>query len=159
VAIEIAERFKYYGQLSFSMGLAFILETAAYDLCSLNEMAFEHKVSCQKELLNIFLDVDKEAEEGHALEASLRGVRKAQIKLATFYLTKDATDLAKIIFEDMKSEISTRLHSIHEELASIKSKEFWEISDRGVNFDYLDEKRRAALETYFGWFKDFELEK
>ena len=37
------------------------------------------------ELLQIFLEVDKEA-EGEQQEPSLRGVRKAQVKLATYYL-------------------------------------------------------------------------
>jgi hypothetical protein len=156
VAVETAKRFQYYGQLGFVTGLPFVLETAAYDLCSLNEMAYEQGSSCRQQLLDIFLEVDKEAEEGHELEASLRGVRKAQIKLATFYLTNDAEDLARVIFEDMRAELPTRLTSIREELAGITSREFWEISDRGVNFDYLEPERRAALERFFGWFSDLD---
>ena len=152
VTIEIAKMFKYYGQLAFSQGLAFILETAAYDLCEINELAFKSNAPNQKELLEIFLDVDKEAEENHTLEASLRGVRKAQIKLATFYLTRNKEDLAKIIFNDMKDEIPSRLISIYEEFSNITTKDFWEINDRGVNFDYLDKDRRDALEIFYSWF-------
>jgi hypothetical protein len=152
-AISISNWFKYYGQLGFETGLPFVLETAAYDLCDLNEMAFNLNADCANEILDVFLDVDKKAEEGHAMEASLRGVRKAQIKLATFYLTNNDENRAKIIFEDMRDELPSRLKSIHGELAGIESEEFWEISDRGINFDYLDAKRRKALETYFSWFK------
>ena len=153
-ALEIARRFQYYGQLGFSAGLAFVLETAAYDLCALNELAFELDSPCADELLAIFLDVDKEAEEGHELEASLRGVRKAQIKLATHYLTHEAVDRARLIFEDMRDEVPSRLTSIREELGGITSKEFWEVSDRGVNFDYLDPARRETLAVFFGWFEE-----
>lgn len=156
VAVDVVRRFQYYGQLGFSTGLAFVLETAAYDLCQLNELAFELDADCRDEILDTFLEVDKEAEEGHELEASLRGVRKAQAKLATFYLTRGADDLARKIFEDMRAELPGRLASIREELASITSKEFWEISDRGVNFDYLNPERREALDTFFGWFKEIE---
>ena len=152
VAVESARRFQYYGQLGFATGLPFVLETAAYDLCTLNELAFELGAARRDELLAIFLEVDKEAEEGHELEASLRGVRKAQVKLATYYLTNGAGELARVIFEDMRSELPSRLLSIREELQGITSKEFWEISDRGVNFDYLEPERRATLETFFGWF-------
>jgi hypothetical protein len=152
LALEAARRFQYYGQLGFSQGLAFILETAAYDLCTLNELAFDLDAPAKDELLAIFLDVDKEAEEGHALEASLRGVRKAQVKLATYYLTHGAEDLARSIFEDMKGELPARRTSIREELAGITSKDFWEVSDRGGNFDYLEPERRAQLEKFFGWF-------
>ncbi len=152
VAVEAARRFKYYGQLGFSMGLPFVLETAAYDLCALNEFAFDRKASCQDRILSIFLEVDKEAEEGHEFEASLRGVRKAQVKLATYYLTHDAEDKARAIFLDMQSELPARLASIQGELAGITSKDFWEVSDRGGNFDYLEPDRRAQLDKFFGWF-------
>jgi hypothetical protein len=151
--VEAARRFKYYGQLGFSIGLPFVLETAAFDLCRLNELAFDLSSPCRGELLAIFLEVDKEAEEGHALEASLRGVRKAQIKLATYYLTKGETEAARAIFEDMKNEVKGRLASIRKELEAIESPDFWEISDRGVNFDYLEPDRRNMLETFFNWFE------
>ncbi len=152
LAIEISQRFKYYGQLGFNTGIPFVLETAAYDLCSLNELAFDLNSPCREDILSVFLEVDKEAEEGHELEASLRGVRKAQIKLATYYLTKGEEGLAKAIFEDMRGELPERLSSIREELASITSKDYWEISDRGINFDYIEPERRAMLKIFFGWF-------
>jgi hypothetical protein len=152
VAIEIAERFKYYGQLGFASGLSFVLETAAYDLCDLNEMAHQKSAPCTDDLLGIFLDVDKEAEEGHALEASLRGVRKAQVKLAAYFISCGDMARAKIIFEDMRDELPGRLRSIQEELAKVTSRDFWEISDRGGNFDYLSPERRTALDTFFSWF-------
>jgi hypothetical protein len=154
IAVDIANRFKYYGQLGFTQGLPFVLETAAYDLCDLNELAFRLNSDVARALLEVFLDVDKEAEEGHSLEASLRGVRKAQIKLATFYLVEGAEDLARAIFRDMKDEVPGRLASIRQELQSIRTREFWEINDRGINFDYLEDERRQALETYFSWFHE-----
>ncbi|MBW2278110.1 MAG: DUF2254 domain-containing protein, partial [Deltaproteobacteria bacterium] len=156
VAVEIAKRFQYYGQLGFTLGLPFVLETVAYDLCQLNEQAYNLGSRSQKELLGIFLEVDKEAEEGHELEASLRGVHKAQIKLATYYLTHDAVDLARVIFDDMRAELPSRLTSIREELAGITSREFWEISDRGVNFDYLEPEQREALKQFFAWFAEVD---
>ena len=51
--METALRFKYYGQLGFGFGLAFVLETAAYDLCQLNELAYELHAECRDELLEI----------------------------------------------------------------------------------------------------------
>ncbi len=151
--LETAQRFKYYGQLGFAIGIPFVLETAAYDLCTLNELAFDLDAPCRDALLDIFLEVDKEAEEGHELEASLRGVRKAQIKLATYYLTKGEEGPARAIFEDMKEEVPSRLASIRKELEGIDTPDFWEISDRGVNFDYLEPDRRNMLETYYSWFE------
>jgi hypothetical protein len=159
VALEIARRFQYYGQLGFSTGLRFVLETAAYDLCRLNEIAFEIGAAKRRELLAVFLEVDKEAEEGHDLEASLRGVRKAQVKLATYYLTRGDDESARIIFDDMHAELPSRLDSIRSELEGITTRDFWEVSDRGVNFDYLEPDRRAALGRFFEWFKEKESSK
>lgn len=152
-AIEIARFFKYYGGVSFNQKLPFILETAAYDLCSLNELAYEKNSAAARELLAIFLQVDRES-ESEVQETSLRGVRKAQVKLATFYLLKGDEELAREVFMDMSGEQPQRLASIRNELLAVKSSEFWEVSDRGVNFDYLPPRRKRRMLEFFGWFGD-----
>ena len=152
-AIEVARFFKYYGGVSFNAKLPFILETVAYDLCALNELAYEKDSPSARELLRIFLQVDRES-GSEVQETSLRGVRKAQVKLATFYLMKGEENLAREVFEDMSGERPERLASIRNELLAIKSSEFWEISDRGVNFDYLPPKRKRRMLEFFGWFGD-----
>jgi hypothetical protein len=152
-AVEIARYFKYYGLTAYNAKLAFILETVAYDLCTLNEMAFDAGSPAQRELLRIFLEVDKESET-EVQEASLRGVRKAQVKLATYYLVNGDEKLARKVFDDMASERAERLASIRDELLAVRSQDFWEISDRGVNFDYLSPSRKAKMLEYFDWFGD-----
>jgi hypothetical protein len=151
--VEIARYFKYYGLTSYSVKLPFILETVAYDLCTLNELAYDRESPASRELLRIFLQVDKESETA-VQEASLRGVRKAQIKLATYYLHHGATELARQVYEDMREEKPERLGSIRDELLGVSSAEFWEISDRGVNFDYLPPERKDRLLEFFEWFGD-----
>jgi hypothetical protein len=151
VAVEFAGHMRYYGQLAHSRRLGFITETAAYDLCTLCETAFEVGSESQEALLRIFLDVDRESETADQ-EVTLRGVRKAQIKLATFYLLKGATALARQIYQDMEGEKPERLTSIREELAAITTKDFWEVIDRGSNFDYLEPARKQQLDTFFAWF-------
>ncbi|MFK8001441.1 MAG: DUF2254 family protein [Polyangiales bacterium] len=156
-SIEIARYFKYYGLTSFGAKLPFLLETVAYDLCELNEIAFNEESEASRELLRIFLEVDKES-EGEVQEVSLRGVRKAQLKLATHYLVNDAEDLAREIFRDMEGERRDRLASIRDELLNVMTDEFWEISDRGVNFDFLTPERKDALKVFFAWFGDLPRE-
>ncbi|MEM1413977.1 MAG: DUF2254 family protein [Myxococcota bacterium] len=152
-SVEIARYFKYYGLVSFHAKLPFILETVAYDLCALNELAHDQGSPVQRELLRIFLQVDKESESA-IQEVSLRGVRKAQCKLATHYLVTGAEHLAREIYRDMETERHDRLASIRDELLGVQSAEFWEISDRGVNFDYLSPARKRELLTFFSWFED-----
>lgn len=150
-AVEIARYFKYYGLISFSASLPFILETVAYDLCTLNETALDRSSPVLDDLLRLFLRVDKES-EGEVQEASLRGVRKAQVKLATYYLLKDDRARARQVYEDMAGEDLTRLASIRDELFGVQSSEYWEITDRGANFDYLPKERKVKLAEFFSWF-------
>ena len=54
----------------------------------------------------------------------------------------------------MEDERPERLASIRDELLNVESREFWEVSDRGVNFDYLGDERKAQLLRFFEWFGD-----
>jgi hypothetical protein len=150
-ALEVASYFKYYGQLGFAEQLPFILEAVAYDMALLCEVAFEADSPGAERLLEIFLTVDKESESPEQ-ETSLRGVRRAQVQLATFFLASGDEPRARQIFEDMEHERPERLASIREELLSEVSPDYWEITDRGVNFGYLPPERRARVEEFFDWF-------
>ena len=148
LVIEIGRCLAYYGQTAHKADLGFVTETAAHDLAVLCERAYLHDVACHDTLLGIFLEVDKEPET-HAEERTLRGVRKAQVKLATFYLAKGAGSHADRICADMRGEKPERMASIRNELVAVNEKEFWEVTDRGVNFDYLDEQRKEKLDEFF----------
>ena len=150
LAIELASRMRFYGQLSFGQQLPFVLESAAYDLGQLLEYAHRQRAAEHDALLGIFLELDREP-EARGMEASLRGVRKAQVKLATWYLSRGDEALAMRIANDMRAEPPSRLASIRAELEAVVEAEFWEVSDRGTNFEWLGPERRAQLDRYFGW--------
>lgn len=147
---DVGHHFLYYGQTARAQGLSFVTETAAYDLSALCEYAFEHQHQCHDALLKTFLEIDKEAETS-AEEKALRGVRKAQVKLAAYYLLRGAEAPARAIFLDLRHEPAERLDSIRGELLGIKARDFWEVTERGVNFDYLDDARKAKVDEFFGW--------
>jgi hypothetical protein len=148
---DVAGHFKYYAQLAHNLGLGFVTETAAYDLCALCEAAAELFAPCHDRLLRRFLEIDKEAETS-AEEKALRGVRKAQAKLASFYLLRGHAPHARLIYQDMAQESPERLRSIRDEMLSVTSKEFWEVVDRGENFDYIDDARKEKLREFFAQF-------
>ncbi len=151
--VTIARHFKYYGQLAFNLDLGFLLETVAYDLCAINELAFDLEARERAELLKVFLQVDKEG-EGAKKEIALRGVRKAQVKLATYYLLHGDESAARLVHKDMANENALRLASIRDELLSVDSPHYWEVTDRGMNFDWLPPERRRQLFEFFDWFGD-----
>ena len=150
--VEVATYFKYYGLTANAAGLPFVNETAAYDLCALCEKAHLAEFPLEQKLLAIFLEVDKQPET-ETQELSLRGVRKAQIKLATFYLDRDQEALARQVFEDMEHERLERLLSIREEMEAVVEEDFWEVIDRGYNFDYLEPRRRKQIQKFYSWFR------
>ena len=129
----------------------FVTETAAYDLCALCELASQSEASCHDRLLAVFLEIDKEPET-QAEERALRGVRKAQAKLASYYLLHEQPARARRIYDDMAGESPERLRSIRDEMLSITSKDFWEVVDRGTNFDYLPDDRKQKLREFFADF-------
>jgi hypothetical protein len=151
LSLQIAQHLQYYAQVSYAARLPFLVETVAYDLCTLNEVAHERGARIVDELLQVFLHVDREG-TGEAHEAILRGVRKAQVKLATYYLQSGDEARARSVFEDMAREDPGRLASIRSELLGVQSSEYWEVTDRGVHFDYLPPERKARIEQFFAWF-------
>jgi hypothetical protein len=159
---EVAFYLKYYGQLAHSMDLGFVTETVAYDLAALCEHAFTDHQPAHDAVLARLLELDKEAESVEQ-EHTLRGVRKAQAKLASFYLSAvgdlktEGEAKARQIYEDMREERPERLRSIRDELLKIESKDFWEVIDRGTNFDYLDGARKAQLKVFFSWFPSLSI--
>jgi len=148
LVLESGRCLAYYGQTAHKADLGFVTETAAHDLAVLCERAYLHDIACHDSLLGIFLDVDKEP-ENPAQERALRGVRKAQVKLAAFYLAKGALAHADRICADLRSEKPERMASIRAELVAVNEKEFWEVTDRGVNFDFLPPPLKEKLDELF----------
>jgi hypothetical protein len=146
--LEIGRCMAYYGQVSHKADLRFVAETAAHDLAILCERTFSYHHRGHDELFGVFLEVDKVSDASQEVQA-LRGVRKAQIRLGTFYLAGGAPEHADRIAADMRKEKPERLASIRAELLAVTDNEFWEITDRGVNFDYLDQSRREKLDDFF----------
>ena len=153
IVVELALRCKYYGQLAFRLKLPFVLETVAFDLTAVLDRANVLGSPCQDQLLDILLEIDRAPESDTAQDAGLRGVRKAQAKLAATYLSRGDEARARRIYEDMRSEPPARLRVIEKELDAVAESEFWEVSDRGTNFEWLPNERRAHLRTFFSWFR------
>jgi hypothetical protein len=149
-ALEGVRHMTYYGHVSFDMKLPFVTETVAYDVSALCQAACEQSSPEQDHMLSRFLELDRPLRTS-AQESALLGVRKAQVKLAAYYIAKGLEDRARLISRDMQHEPRARLQSIRQSLEGVTSKDFWEIIDRGRNFEYMPPGQRASLATFFGW--------
>ena len=142
---------KYYGDIAFDKELTFITETVAYDLATLCRFTNRNRMAEEDYILRQLLTVDAEGTHGHRQENGLRAVRKAQTKLATYYLSVGEEAKARLIADDMQNEPIEVHRVIRDELAKAESLHFWEIVDRGRNFEYLPEPERAQLDVFFSW--------
>ena len=149
-ACEAVKHMNYYGHVSFDMKLTFVTETVAYDVSALCQYAHEHGSGAEMPMLEDFLELDRPLRV-RSQEKALLGVRKAQVKLAAYYLAVGEEDKARTIARDMEEEPPDRLFTIRQQLEGVKTKDFWEIIDRGRNFEFMPEKQRKCMAKFFGW--------
>lgn len=152
VVRQIAEHFQFYGLLGFKTGQPFLLEVAAYDLSQLIIKSLKEMSSMIDPLIDILLGLDQEV-KSEPQEASLIGVRRAQIQIATLFAECGDDERTERICEDLKLECADRLWQIQRELMTEDRIQYWEFTDRGVNFSYLHKARRAFLPKVLYWLE------
>lgn len=151
LSLEGVRYMLYYGNVSFDMKIPFVTETVAYDVSALCQYAHELQAPEERAMLAEFLELDRPLRV-RSQEKALMGVRKAQVKLACYYLAKGETERARQIREDMGDEPTERLLQIHEQLDRVRTKDFWEIIDRGRNFEFMPDDQRQQLGAFFAGF-------
>jgi hypothetical protein len=150
-ALSAAGYLKYYAQVSYDLKLSFVTETIAYDVGALCQLAHELGLAKEEDaILAIFLELDRPSPDH---ELALKGVRKAQVKLAAYYLLVDADEKARRIHADMAGEPAGRVRAIRSELERVETKDFWEIIDRGRNFEFMPPAQKEAMARFFSWFE------
>lgn len=147
--LQAVQHLSYYSHVSFDLTLNFITETIAYDFSALCVAAHERNTPEQDKMLRAFLKLDRPLRI-KTQERALLGVRKAQVKLAAYYLYAGDVGRAALVAEDLKDENDERVAIIRGELESVTTKDFWEIIDRGRTFEFMPPAQRAQLEIFFG---------
>ncbi|MCZ6629350.1 MAG: DUF2254 domain-containing protein [SAR324 cluster bacterium] len=148
LAERIAFYFKYYGQIAQNYNIPLILVTACFDLGYLLERAFEKQVPNLDNLIKTFLELD-DTPATQSNEFELRSVRKAQLMFASFVLSKGDSNIAEQIFNDMKDEPQERMEAIRGEMLAVTDRKFWEITDRGVDFFFMEEEQKEHLNLLY----------
>jgi len=146
---------RYYGRIAFEEDLPAVTETVAYDVAMLCQFAHQHQLKGENRILAKLLDLDAEGPmQGYRQHRSLRGVRRAQTKLALYYMSVGEEEKARLIAADM-SEMPAELHSsVRSDLAEAPPPHFWEIVDRGRNLHYLTDAERAQLDVFQQWVNE-----
>ncbi|WP_395646554.1 DUF2254 family protein [Terricaulis sp.] len=151
-AVSGVKHMKYYGLVALDMNLPFVTETVAYDVATVAQIANERASPAEHEILAEFLELDRPPFV-RGQERALMGVRKAQVKLAAYYIMSKQEERARSIARDMRDEPADRLKTIRHQLEAVENKDFWEIIDRGRNFEYMPADQRACLPAFFEWLE------
>eukprot|EP00727_Mastigamoeba_balamuthi_P013961 m51a1_g9188 hypothetical protein (737) ;mRNA; r:72849-75341 len=170
-AVRIAKFMRYYAHICQTRNIFFLVETVAQDLRVLCEVAIHNALPEDKKsgkigfnptrvvfqqvhdkLLAILLSLN----DFTGTTDAKRGVIRAQVILATYYLTESQVGQAKRIIKQLDREENRQLlMSIREEMCLSATKEFWEVSERGANFTYLEPRLRSRLDPFFAMFPWF----
>jgi hypothetical protein len=145
---RVARHLVYYGRTANTMGLPFVTVTAAHDVRVLCEQAHERGDVDMSTMLDLFLSLDQ-AVDDDSTELALQGVRRAQSILGAVLLARGDTELAQLIRDDMCEEPVARLVSIRDAILAVTERKFWEITDRGFNFDYVEPALRPHVSAFF----------
>lgn len=145
---KILGHFKYYGQFCLGQGLGFVLFTAAFDLGGMVATAYDKKLDNIKDLLLIFMAVEDTVDR-YKDNFVYTGIRNAQLILATYLLSQGDDELLPIVVEDLKTETLSQLVKWRDGLLAVKDRKFFEITDRGYTFEYIDENQKTYLKLFY----------
>ena len=149
---QIVFYFKDYGEIGLQQkGLPFVMYNAAFDLGTMVAKAYDKKLANIKEILLIFMALEDKVDRAKDLFA-LMGIRKSQLILATYLLSKGDRSLLPIIVEDLKNETFDFLIQLRDSLLAVEDKKYWEITDRGYNFEYIDERQKEFLQLFYAQY-------
>jgi len=144
--VEITRRFGFYGDLAFQLDQPFILEVCAFDLVQLLATGIDTADTYVNVILDALLELDRTVRMEHQ-EASLTGVRRAQIHAACLLLASGHSSRADRVVADLANEQQLRVQHLIDGLETEEESEYWELTPRGINFAYLKPTLRPHLET------------
>ena len=141
---ESARYLAYYGQLGYAANQPFLLETAAHDLVELICTHTDHATTSN--LLELLLELDRPIEDDESGKSmSLLGVRRAQIRLASYLRDREDSEHYLQVIADLAAEQDHLIDRAINMLQREDRDQYWEFTDRGDNFDYLKPELREHL--------------
>jgi len=142
---QLVEYFQFYGLMGYQSGQPFLLEVAAHDLMQLIRVSVKTSSTHLEGLLNALVEMDQEYRT-QSQEESLIGIRRAQIIAACVLADSDQQHWADVLIGDLKAETPERLGKIFVQLKKEHRAQYWEFTDRGANFAYLEPELQERLD-------------
>ena len=145
LTLQIAHRLSYYGDAAASGPLLWMSAAAAYDLRILAESA-QARGATDEVVGAIVGDVIDTVRRGEAKRSpALPQLYKMAAALGAFFLLHDGREHVLVLCELLAGVPTETLERVAAELMAVDDPVFWELTDRVVNFDYVEPDVRARL--------------
>jgi hypothetical protein len=139
--IELAQYQRYYAQFARTLGLQFCVDLFSYELAELCEHAYERQSSAAPALLDMVVGFE-------GVEQSVGLVKSRAILAAYFHEQRKGAELEKIL-STLRTVPAALLTAARSDLLHTTDPVFWEVTDRGINMDYLAPSRRERIAEVF----------
>ena len=148
MALEMAERLSYYGDAAVGGPLLWMSAAAAHDLRMLAESCHRRGAdrSITASIVDHLLNTVRRAEARNS--PALLQLQKTVAALGSFFLASGDRHFVRRLRAELEGLPQLRLDQILDELVSVDDPVFWELTDRVVNFDFVEEDARALLAAF-----------
>jgi hypothetical protein len=150
---RIPKHLRYYSSQFKLRGIHFLVEVVAHDVRILCETAAKLDAEIHHQLVDIFLTI---CDQYPAKDKLAKGCRVAQIVLATYYLNIGKEDWARKIFVEVNQDSPENLMKYFQMIKNIIVKEFFEVSERGIDFQYISAEQKEKLAEFKSWFNELK---
>lgn len=143
-AIQIAERLTYYGEAAGGR-LLWMAAASAHDLRSLAEA--NHRRGGDPAITRRFVTllhgmIERVAPRDPVLA---RQLHKTAVALGCYFLTAGDADGVEAVRMVLRGVPGDEMALIQRDIENVTEPEFWEVTERWVNFDYIDTDSRRVL--------------
>lgn len=141
---RVCDHFVYYGRLATEMGYPFVTVTATHDLSEMCMRAHDADRDLAAAILRQILSiVDAEDEAVPSID-----VLQTLTILGTRLLECGDQELASLVQVVLQRSPSGILERAQERILAVKDWKFWEITERGEDFNYLQPSSRGYFQQF-----------
>jgi hypothetical protein len=147
--LHILKCMRYYAHLCIDRDLGFVAKVATFDMSIIVKRALNKTVEGSERFLDVLVSMSA---RNNITKLTLQGIRQTQVTFATDLLLAGDTKNAKCIYKCMEDDATEVLQGVYNDLKYVEEQDFWEVSERNTNIDFITEEQKKELETFFRWF-------
>jgi hypothetical protein len=141
---RVAEHLLRYGRAFDAAGMPFIVGTAAEDVCGLVVEMAKHDLD-RAILLAELLNENLAEMARVAQPISLNGILKATIKLGLWAVAEEQKDILNRVAQGLTQVAPEVLETALSRMEVTTERVFWEVSDRVVAYDWVEDHMRELI--------------